>query len=304
MNTVNNQKGTWKYVAGLLAASLLWGLSYPATKVVTGYPVFFILSVRFLVATAAMALLFHRSFRLINRQTILWAALCSLFITFMYIFSTLGIKYTTSARASFFTCLTFVFVPLLNFIIYRTRPSRIIIISVLICLAGVLLLSYSPAEGHRGFNRGDLLCLLASVMGSLHILYLERIAKKRAVNNALFTTLLMGFVGLWTTIIACTTGVMTTPAAPRAWLIIVFLGLFCSAAAYLLQTICQEYVPANQTGVIFAMEPASGCILSVLLLGESMGRAGIAGAVIIMASLLYMEIAGSRAAARSTPPKE
>ena len=114
----------------------------------------------------------------------------------------------------------------------------------------------------------------------------------------------MGFVGLWTTIIACTTGVMTTPAAPRAWLIIVFLGLFCSAAAYLLQTICQEYVPANQTGVIFAMEPASGCILSVLLLGESMGRAGIAGAVIIMASLLYMEIAGSRAAARSTPPKE
>lgn len=42
------------------------------------------------------------------------------------------------------------------------------------------------------------------------------------------------------------------------------------------------------------MEPASGCMLSVLLLGEVMSLGAWIGAVVIMGSLLYMEVATSK----------
>ncbi len=291
-----NKKKELIYVAGLLCAALLWGVSYPATKIVEGYPTFYIVSIRFIVAGAALAVIFHRHFKNMNKDVLKYAFLLSAFITSMYVFATLGIKYTTSARASFFTCLTFIIVPFLNMIIYKVRISRIIVISVAICLIGIALLSYTPDLGHLGLNFGDLICLLASVAGSFHITFLDRVSKKPQIDNTLFTILLMSFVGLWSTIIALFTGAYEgVSITPFHFGTIVFLGLFCSSAAFLLQSICQEYVPANRVGVILAMEPASGCILSVLLLGETMGLTGWLGAVIVMISLLYMEIATSRA---------
>lgn len=296
---MSNQPGRIhiKYTLGLLIAALFWGMSYPATKLVQDYPTFYVVSIRFIAATVALGLIFHRKFRLFNRDVLKYSFLLSSFITLMYVFSTLGIKYTTSARASFFTCLTFVIVPLLNLLLFRIRMGGIIIRSIIICFVGVFLLSFSSGSGGSGINLGDFLCILASVCGSFHIILVDKVSKIKTVDNTLFTVFLMGFVALWSTVIELSTGAfqeaqLTVPAFAD----LLFLGLFCSGAAYLLQTICQEYVPANRTGIIFAMEPASGCILSVLFLKESMGAAGWTGAVIIMASLLYMEIAGSRAA--------
>ena len=53
-------------------------------------------------------------------------------------------------------------------------------------------------------------------------------------------------------------------------------------------------MPSNRVGIILAMEPASGCMLSVLLLGEVMSLGAWIGAVVIMGSLLYMEVATSK----------
>ncbi len=285
--------------AGIFLAALLWGISYPATKFVEDQPTFFILPVRFLIASAVLLIVFHRKLALINFKVIKQAFLLSFFITGMYVFSTVGIKYTISARASFFTCLTFVFVPVINKLLFRVKVNGIILRSIIICFAGVLLLSYTPGMGGLSLNVGDLLCMIASVAGSLHIIFLDRIAHKNDGDNdfdpMLITTLLMIFVAVWTTAAALFTGSFRgIHITPLHFGSIVFLGLFCSAAAFLLQSVCQQYVPANRAGVIFAMEPASGCVISVVLLNESMGAVGWLGACLILLSSIYMEIASNR----------
>ena len=302
--------------AGIFLAALLWGVSYPATKIVEDQPTFFILPVRFLVAAAVLALIFHRNLARINLKVIKQAFLLSFFITGMYVFSTVGIKYTISARASFFTCLTFVFVPIINRILFKVKINGIIARSIIICFAGVLLLSYTPGMAGLALNVGDLLCMVASVAGSLHIIFLDRISRgggadakaadaddcvpdKDATGNdfdpMLFTTLLMAFVALWTSAAALFTGSFSDiHITPLHLGTIVFLGLFCSAVAFLLQSVCQQYVPANRAGVIFAMEPASGCVISVILLNEAMGTAGWIGAGLVLLSSVYMEVATSR----------
>ena len=299
--------------AGIFIAALLWGVSYPATKIVEDQPTFFILPVRFLVAAAVLAVVFHRNLARINLKVIKQAFMLSFFITGMYVFSTIGIKYTISARASFFTCLTFVFVPIINRILFKVKINGIIARSIIICFVGVLLLSYTPGMAGLALNAGDLLCMVASVAGSLHIIFLDRISrgsgsdvkaaddehdKAPAENDfdpMLFTTLLMAFVALWTSAAALFTGSFSDiHITPLHLGTIVFLGLFCSAAAFLLQSVCQQYVPANRAGVIFAMEPASGCVISVILLNEAMGAAGWIGAGLVLLSSVYMEVASSR----------
>ena len=280
---------------GLFIAALLWGVSYPATKLVEDYPTFFILPARFLIASAILAVLFRKHFRKMNREILKHAALLSLFVTSIYVFSTVGIKYTISARASFFTCLTFVIVPVLNRLLFRVKISGVILRSIILCFAGVLLLSYAPGMAGLALNYGDLLCIVASVAGSLHIVFLGRVSKKETFDPMLFTTLLMAFVTVWTALAALFTGSFQgIEITGFDFGTIAFLGVFCSAAAFLLQSVCQKYVPANRAGVIFAMEPASGCVLSVLLLHESMGITGWIGALLVLISSVYMETASGR----------
>lgn len=291
----NQRKTELLSVLGLLAAALLWGVSYPMTKIVEDCPTFYIVSIRFLTAGAAMSILFWKRFKGFNKVIVKYAFLLSFCITAMYLFATVGIKYTTSVRASFFTCLSFVIIPLLNLLIFRQRLTRIIVISVLICLAGMFLLSYTPDMGSFALSVGDVLCILAAAAGSMHVIFLDRVSKLEGMEPVLFTTLLMLFVAAWCTCIALFTGDFRYTGATKFQIAdIIALGLFCSAASFLLQSICQKYVPSNRAGVIFAMEPASGCIISVLVLSETMAFTGWAGSVLVMVSLLYMEIATSR----------
>ena len=78
--------------AGIFLAALLWGVSYPATKIVEDQPTFFILPVRFLVAAAVLAVVFHRNLARINLKVIKQAFMLSFFITGMYVFCTICIK--------------------------------------------------------------------------------------------------------------------------------------------------------------------------------------------------------------------
>ena len=293
---MNHNRHTERLAAGgLFIAALLWGVSYPATKIVETYPTFYILPLRFLIASLILAVLFRKHFKNLNFRTLKQAFLLSFFITGMYVFSTVGIKYTISARASFFTCLTFVIVPVLNLVLFRIRVSAVIVRSILICFFGVLLLSYAPGSVGLSLNYGDILCIIASLAGSLHIVFLGRISSEENYDPMLFTALLMMFTALWTTGAGVVTGsfskISITPLHQGT---IIFLGVFCSAAAFLLQSVCQKYVPANRAGVIFALEPASGCVISVLLLNESMGTAGWIGAFLILLSSVYMETAVNR----------
>ncbi|MFR1724929.1 DMT family transporter [Emergencia timonensis] len=292
---MTDKKKEYLSVLGLLLAALLWGVSYPLTKVVEDCPTFYIVSIRFLVAAAALALIFHKHFRNFHKEILKYAFLLSFCITSMYIFGTIGIKYTTSVRASFFTCLSFVIIPVLNLVIYKLKLNKTIVISVLICLAGMFLLSYTADMGTFSLNAGDLLCILAATAGSLHILFLDRVTKQENMEPILFTIFLMAFVALWSTLIALATGAFAYAGTSSFQFgSIIALGLFCSAAAFLLQSICQKYVPSNRVGVIIAMEPASGCVISVIVLGEAMHWTGWLGALLVMVSLLYMEISSGR----------
>lgn len=280
---------------GLVIAALLWGLSYPLTKYVEDCPTFYIISIRFAAAAVALGLVFHKKFKLFNCETLKAGFLLSFVLTSMFIFNIIGIRYTTSVRASFFTCLSFLIVPILNAVMYRVKISKVIGVSALICLVGMFLLCYAPGMGGVSLNLGDILCIVASAAGSLHIIFVEKVAKNDNIDSTLFTVFLLAFISLWGTIIGLFTGDFNYADATHTHLgAIILMGLLCSAAAFTLQSNFEAVVPPNRVGVIFSLEPASGCILSVLLLREAMSWTSWLGAAIIMVSIFYMEWANNK----------
>lgn len=279
----------------LLAAAVLWGLTYPLTKLIEGYPTFLIIVVRFSSAALALFLFSLRRLKRMNLDTLKYAFFLSFVLTAMLVFNIVGIKYTTSVRASFFTSLSFVMVPLLNLLLFRVKLSAIVVKSALFCLVGLFLLCYTPENAGLEINWGDLLCAVAAVCGSLNILFMERVSKKEHVDSLLFTTFLMGFIALWGGILGGVSGGLRGPEISVTALgIMILLGVGCSATAYTLQVHFEAAVPANRVGVLFALEPASGCILSVLCLHETMGAVAWTGAAVIMVSILYMEAASNQ----------
>jgi hypothetical protein len=69
----------------------------------------------------------------------------------------------------------------------------------------------------------------------------------------------------------------------------IFLAVFCTAAAFVLQCACQRYISPARAGVIFTFEPVCGALFSALLLGDHIGLNGIIGGAMIVGSMIYME---------------
>ncbi len=287
-------------VLGLTLAAMFWGISYPLTKFVEDVPTFYIISLRFILAAALLAVCFFRHFRNYNFDTLKNAFILSFLLTAMYIFNIVGVKYTTSVKASFFTTLSFLVCPVINLILYKMKIQKFIGISALICLAGTCMLCYTPDMGRLVINFGDILCALASVAGAINIIYMEKMSHRDNIDNTLFTIFLMAFIALWGTVIALARGEFSyhSQVTSSQMIAIVLMGLFSSAGAFILQIHCEKHVPSNRVGIIFSLEPASGCILSVLLIHETMSLIGWMGALVIMISILYMEFANNRQQAR------
>ncbi|MBR6472908.1 MAG: DMT family transporter [Firmicutes bacterium] len=290
---------------GLILAALFWGISYPLTKYVEAVPTFYIISIRFSLATLVLSICGFRHFRNLNFDTLKFSFILSFIVTAMYIFNIVGVKYTTSVKASFFTTLSFLVCPVINWLLYKVKISKIIGRSALICLAGTCMLCWKPDLGGLVINLGDVLCALASVAGAINIIYMEKISHRANIDNTMFTICLMFFISVWGTLIALVRGEFAyhSMVVSSEMTAMIIMGLFSSAGAFILQIHCEKLVPSNRVGIIFSLEPASGCILSVLLIHETMSLIGWLGAVVIMISIIYMELANNKEQAKLSDRK-
>ncbi|MBO5994789.1 MAG: DMT family transporter, partial [Firmicutes bacterium] len=299
MTKENNRREMLAFL-GLILAAMFWGISYPLTKYVEDCPTYYIISIRFALAALVLGIFNFRHFRNFNWDTVKYAFFLSLIVTAMYIFNIVGIKYTTSVRASFFTTLSFLVCPVINRLLYKVKISKIIGRSALICLVGTCMLCWKPDMGGLVINPGDILCALASIAGAINIIYMEKMTHKTNVDNSLFVVFLMAFISIWGTSIALIRGEFAfhSQVTSQQMIAIVIMGLFSSAGAFILQIYCEKLVPSNRVGIIFSLEPASGCILSVLLIHETMSVIGWLGALVIMISIIYMELANNKEQAK------
>ncbi len=277
---------------GLVFVSLVWGLGFPALKVTSeSIPTFYLIGLRFFMASAILFLFFFRKLKEMNKALIRSAFILSIFLFLCYVCATLGIKYTTSAKASFFSCLGVLVIPIILRLFFKERVHKRVTISILICTAGLFLISYTRGMGFY-LSPGDIICLGCSVTGATHVILTGRVANDQ--DPALLAIVQLFFISVWAFLTAFLLEDFPDRIPMLHWGVMLFLALFCTAIAFLLQCACQRYISPARTGIIFAIEPVSGAVFSALLLGDHLGINGIAGGAMIFASMIFMESGESK----------
>lgn len=250
------------------------------------------LTLRFTAAAMALTLLLNSQIRrdmrqpAILRRSIGGGILAGLCLFGGYVFQTFGLKYTTPAKAGFLTGLYIPLVPLLSALVYKKAPQLSEALGVGSAFTGMALMTVQRELLSIGV--GDLLVILCAAVYALHILVLGRFAPDSSVTVMsvvqIATAALLGACSFW-----------WAESARIAWTPVVFLtlaitSLLATALAFLIQTWAQRYITPTRTALIFALEPVFAWATSYLLAGEMLNPRGVAGAALILAGILLVEL--------------
>lgn len=196
-----------------------------------------------------------------------------------------GLATTTATNAGFLTGLYVFFVPLLGYLLFRTRPHPIIFICVPLALIGIYFLN---GGGLASFNGGDGLIVISAVFWAMHVILLGRIA--RATGLPIFVSAVSFVVaGMVALALAMVIETPSFEGISAGWIEIAYAGVLSTAVAFTFQAIGQQYVPPANAAIILSAESLFAAIGGALLLGERLPLIGYAGAALIFAAIVAVE---------------
>lgn len=269
----------------LLTAALIWGSSFIVMKdAVDDVPVFMLLGIRFTIAAVLLAIIFHRKVIKGGRSIILPGAVCGVLLLLAYTTQTFGLTDTTPGKNAFLTAVYCVLVPFAAWMIFRTRPTVWNWAAAVLCLAGIGLVSLRE---DLSIGYGDALTLVGGVFYALHLLALSHFSQRH--DPFALTTVQFGATAL----LAWGLSFMTEPDAAfppmNIWPQLLYLAVFATAAALLLQSIGQKLTPASQAAILLSLESVFGVAFSVLTGDDTLSLQLLLGFALIFVSVIVSE---------------
>lgn len=226
---------------------------------------------------------------LIFRKNLFQSIKQGMILGFVYAFAFLtqaiGIQNTSSSNSGFITGLFVITTPLLCFLIFGKRPSKIFNFSLILALLGLWFLT----GGISGMNKGDVITLLTPIFIGLYNVMLEKYARKDQ------DSVVLCFHQLWTMSVICFAAgfLIGVPALPRefnTWLAILYLAIFPACVSIFLQINAQRFVSANRVGIITSLEPVFAAFFAWFFAHEIIKINTIIGGVLIFSSMIISEI--------------
>jgi len=275
----------------LAGVTIIWGTTFVLVKAALEdvSPILF-LAIRFALASFVLLILYrasHSSHSLFAHPEAPFAGLLAgLFLGVAYLFQTVGLQFTSPSKSAFITSLCVVLVPLLSLIVYRNVPGPVEIFAVCMAMFGMWLLT-APATG-AGWNAGDLLTLAAASAFAAHVLVLGRYAPLVGFGPISILQVCAAAAGFAATFFWLESPRIRLSTAVLSAILIT--ALLCTALAFTVQAWAQQHTSASRTALIFALEPISAAATSYLLHGEILSRRAAAGAAMILAAVVWVEL--------------
>jgi len=274
--------------AALVAVAAVWGSTFVVVKdAVSVYPLYAFLSLRFLIAVVAFAIVLPASIRLLRPSTLGVGLLAGVFLTAGYVFQTWGLQATSASNAAFITGMFVVMTPALQALVLRRPPRAATLVGVVLAVAGLWLLS---GAGDGQWNAGDTRVLLCAVAYSAHMIVLGSVGHHHDVRP--FTLVQLAVVAVVCGAISLVTEPLGLPQEGSVWVALIVTGVFASALAFAVQTYAQRFLSPTKTALILITEPAFGGLFGWIA-GERLGLSGAAGAALILAGMAAAELLGA-----------
>lgn len=276
----------------LLLVALCWGFSYLGIKIaINEIPTFTLNTYRFLGAFAVAVMLSFNRVRKINKITLLYSCIIGIALSIVYTGATIGVQYTTLSNCAFLCATTVFFTPLIEFIIYRKSPGKKLLVAVGLCFIGIMLMTL---KNDFSFNlthiKGDLFSLSTGIAYATQIVITSKAVSDERVDPYVTGVFSLGACGIVMLILSLSMETFAVPQSTKVLIWVVFLAIFCTGVAFVVQPIAQQYTEPTHVGIIFSLEPVFAGIVGFLFAGEIPTMKEFIGEIIVVISLFYMEI--------------
>lgn len=200
-------------------------------------------------------------------------------------------RYTTVSTATLCYYMAPVFITLASPVVLRERLTPLRLVCVAAALCGMALIS--GISGTEGISYiGLLLGLGAAVLYACVVLTNKKLRGLGSFDTTVSQLVVAAVVLLPYTLL--TEDLSAVSLEPLSIALLFVVGIVHTGIAYALYFSSMRSIRAQTAAILSYIDPVTAIILSALILNEKMTAAGIAGAVLILASTLISELCGQK----------
>jgi drug/metabolite transporter (DMT)-like permease len=276
---------TWTADALVLLAALIWGVAFYFQKAAMDHvgPLTF-LGLRAIIAAAVLS-----PFALMERRggkSVVPIALgggCIFFVAASI--QQIGIVEATVTNTGFLTALYVVFTPFIVWALRRKAPGAAIWVGAALAFIGTWALS---GGSFAAFTRGDWLIAFSAIFWSCFIVTTGWSGKFATPLTYMGVQFMV--VALLSFAAAFTFETPTLAAIQSGAVPILYVGILSSALTFGLLAVALRHVPPARAAILLSLETVFAAIAGAIMLGERLPAIGWAGAALMMAAILVVQL--------------
>ena len=166
---------------------------------------------------------------------------------------------------------------------FHERVRLATVASILLSLAGVLLLYWSDVGGTLS-TVGVILVLVSALTYALYIVVVDRSPLAMSSFKINFYVILYCAAGM--ALFALLSGQpLQLPPTPRAWLWVGWLAVVPAIMALVMMVYAAKYLGSTPTAILGALEPTTAVLIGIFVFGEPFGPRLLVGILLILAAV-------------------
>lgn len=281
---MKNKKSLYADLSLFLVA-IIWGSGFVVTKnALDVMTPFYIMGFRFIIAAVAITIISFKRLKNITKLDFKAGIIVGFFMFLGFAFQTVGLKYTTAGVQAFITASNVVMVPFMYWMLSKKKPDNFEMLGAFICFIGIGVLSF---DNNFRIGTGEFLTFLCAISYAMQIVAVGHFAKD--VDPFILSTVQLYFAALISFVIAILFEPRITVFTSDMISPILYLGIFSSMIAFLIQNIAQGHTSSTHAAIIMSFEAVFGSFFSIILLGEPMNTKFLIGCIAILISVIVSE---------------
>ena len=279
-------------IVALLLVVFLWGIAPVVSKYLFDnnyYSPALLVAVRGLLGALALlvVILLTKGFRDVSKAYLICIP-AGLFLGAAYLFQFIGLESTTPAKNTFLENISCITVPLTMFILVREKPTWSSIIAAVACLIGSFVLCGNGWDFSAMFTAptmGDIFSAIGGVFFGIDIAFTKVFAKGKNPIVYVFFQLVILTIMSFAYALPFEKGLAFSWSFPNI-MILIFLGVVCTALCWLMRTDAIKNVSAVTCAVIMPMAAVIATITSIVFQIEEFSWNVVVGGLIITLAII------------------
>lgn len=233
-----------------------------------------------------------------DRKTVSLCAVSGIFLALHFTFWFESLSHTTVASSTAIVCTEVIWVALGFTIFMKGHLSRTALISIVITLAGSILIAFSDSAGSHGSLYGDMLALAAAVFVAVYTL-IGRIARTE-MSTVSYTYIVYGFCSISLVFALLVQGNSLFGHGKSPAVVGLLLSIFSTLLGHSIFSWCLKFFSPAFVSASKLCEPVVASVFAVFLFQELPAVLQILGGLITIGGVLLYSRAESREAGQTS----